>query len=57
MKPYGREKKLQGHGKWKVDYHIHQKGLVNWWENICQNLTRGRIKQLVNKQIKEDIDE
>lgn len=53
MKPYGREKKLRGSGKWKVDVHP-QKGYVNWWENMCDFLTRGRMKQILNKEIKEE---
>jgi len=56
MKPYGREKKLQGFGKWKTDVHP-PKGLVNWWENICEVLSRGRMKQITKKEIDREIND
>jgi len=55
MKPYGREKNIQGSGKWKVDHHIHMKGYVNWWENMCDFLTRSRMKQINTKEIEEEV--
>ncbi len=57
MKPYGRERNVKGSGSWKVDHHPHEKGFVNWWENMCDLLSRGRMKQIVNKQIKNEINE
>jgi hypothetical protein len=56
MKPYGRENKLQGFGKWKTDVHP-PKGLVNWWENICDLLSRSRMKQISKKEINREISE
>lgn len=52
MKPYGREKKVKGSGSWKRDYHP-RKGLINWWENMCDYLTRSRMKQIWKKEIKQ----
>lgn len=58
MKPYGREKNIKGSGKWKKDYHIHFKNhkILNWWEDISKFLTRGRMKQIFNNEIKKEID-
>lgn len=55
MKPYGREKKLQGTGAWKTDVHP-SKGFMNWWENRCAFLTRGRMKQIIRKEINSEIN-
>lgn len=59
MKPYGREKKVKGTGSWKTDYHIHHKNkkIGNWWEDICNFLTRSRMKQLLQKDIDLEINE
>jgi hypothetical protein len=54
MKPYGRDKKVKGNGSWKKDYHP-KKGYINWWEDIYDFLSRGRMKQLVNKEIEAEI--
>lgn len=54
MKPYGREKNLQGTGAWKRDVHP-KKGYVNWWENMCDFLDRGRIKQIWKKEVNREI--
>jgi len=48
MKPYGRYKKYKGTSS-KKDVHP-KKGYVNWWENVCEFLTRSSIK----KQWKKD---
>lgn len=55
MKPYGREKKVKGLN-WKKDYHP-KPGYINWWEDICKYLTRSRMKQILNKKIKEELRE
>jgi hypothetical protein len=55
MKPYGREKKLQGTGAWKRDVHP-KKGYINWWEDMCSFLSRGRIKQNWKKEVKSEIE-
>ena len=43
MKPYGRNKKQKFPGK--KDYHIHEKGLVNWWEVRDNIEARSTMKQ------------
>jgi hypothetical protein len=56
MKPYGREKKLQGNGPWKKDHHPHPKHLWrNWWETINDCLSRSRMKQLSKREIDKEI--
>ena len=55
MKPYGRDKKIKGTGKWKQDVHP-PKGYINWWENMCNFLSRSRMKQVWKKEIKEEIE-
>lgn len=52
MKPYGREKKLKG-VSWKRDYHP-PKGFVNWWENVCNYVSRKTMKQQVKKEIQNE---
>lgn len=56
MKPYGREEKLQGRGKSKIDHHP-KRGYMNWWEDIKDCLCRSRMKQNVEKEIKKDLFE
>lgn len=56
MKPYGREKKLQGSGPWKKDCHP-KSGYINWWEDMCDFLSRGRIKQIVKKEIDKELND
>ena len=55
MKPYGRIKKVKGRS-WKRDVHP-QSGYINWWENMCDFLTRGAIKQRVKKDINRQIND
>jgi len=57
MKPFGREKKIKGSGAWKKDYHIHYKNkkVKNWWENICNYLSRSMMKQNWEKDIKHEL--
>jgi hypothetical protein len=55
MKPYGREKKIKGGFAWKLDVHP-KKGDINWWEDMCANFTRSRMKQLANKEIQTEIE-
>lgn len=60
MKPYGRYKTIKSGNKWKIDFHIHEKGkkVLNWWEVICDNLSRSKMKQITKKYIdnEKDID-
>ena len=55
MKPYGRDKKVKGLN-WKKDVHP-PKGYINWWEDICDNLSRPTIKQNWKKEIKEEMED
>lgn len=57
MKPYGRCKNIKGSGRWKIDYHVHKKGFVNWWENICDVLPRSTMKRNMKKEIDKEINE
>jgi hypothetical protein len=54
MKPYGREKKLKGGKEWKTDVHP-KKGYINWWETMCDFLSRGRMKQIWIKGIDDEL--
>jgi len=57
MKPYGREKKVKGSGRWKKDYHLHDKNhrkIESWWEGICGYISRERMKQLFKKYIQNE---
>ena len=56
MKPYGREKNLKGFGPSKIDVHP-KKGWINWWEDRINFLRRGRMKQIVKKEIEEQIND
>ena len=56
MKPYGRFKKVKGGKPWKVDVHP-KKGFVNWWENMCDFLTRSTMKQNWKKEVGKDLNE
>ena len=56
MKPYGRENKIKGGKPWKTDVHP-KKGYINWWENMCDFLSRGSTKQIWKSDIKKDISE
>lgn len=58
MKPYGRYKVVKGGNTWKIDHHIHPKRkYMNWWEDICDYFSRGRIKQEVNVEIKNQMEQ
>jgi len=48
MKPYGREKKIKGCGKWKIDMHP-KKGFMNWWESMSTILPRTTMKIIWKK--------
>jgi len=54
MKPYGREKKIKGGKPWKIDSHP-KKGYINWWETMCNFLTRSAMKQKWKADIKMDM--
>lgn len=55
MQPYGRGKKIKGSGAWKKDYHIHEKNrkVKNWWEDMCDFLSRSRMKQIWKKGLSD----
>ena len=55
MKPYGRLKKVKGR-VWKKDVHP-PRGFINWWEEMCDFLSRGAIKQRIRKDINKEIGE
>ena len=57
MKPYGREKNITSGRVWKIDNHIHEKGYVNWWENMCDFLTRGSMKHIQKREINKEIND
>lgn len=52
MKPYGREKKIRFSSK--RDCHP-KKGYVNWWEKMCDVVSRTTMKLKWKKQIQNDI--
>lgn len=62
MKPYGREKKINGSSHvfgshWKKDYHLHDKNgrkVESWWEGIACYLSRSKMKQDIMQKIKEE---
>lgn len=56
MKPYGREKKLQGSGAWKKDVHP-KKGYINWWEGMSDFLSRSRMKQNWKKDVNRELSD
>lgn len=53
MKPYGREKKIKGCGKWKVDYRVRRNGrkIGNWWEDMCNLVPRKTMKQNLFREL------
>lgn len=55
MKPYGREKKITGGQPWKMDYHP-KKGLKNWWEDMCDCLSRSTMKLKIKRDIQKILD-
>lgn len=56
MKPYGREK-IVHHFKGKKDVHPYPKHLFeNWWETICKLVSRRTMKQMFNKQWRNNND-
>ena len=58
MKPYGQEKKVKGHGSWKLDYHIHEKNrkVGNWWEYLCEPIPRATMKLKIKQQLSQEMD-
>lgn len=58
MKPYGRNKKIQGAGSWKKDYHIHLKNrkVGNWWEDWCTTICRSTMKSQLKKEVITELD-
>ena len=58
MKPYGRVKKVTGGQFWKRDRHWHDKKhrkLGNWWEGICDFLSRTEIKRRWKNETENEI--
>ncbi len=53
MKPYGQEKKYKNNAK--RDVHP-KRGYINWWEDVCDFLSRSRMKQIWKKEIEKDIN-
>ena len=53
MKPYGRIKTVKG-SSWKKDIHP-PKGHKNWWEDICDPISRSIMKLNFKKEINNQI--
>ena len=53
MKPYGRVKTVKG-SSWKKDIHP-PKGHKNWWEDICDPISRSIMKLNFKKEINNQI--
>ena len=53
MRPYGRIKTVKG-SSWKKDIHP-QKGHKNWWEDICDPISRSIMKLNFKKEINNQI--
>lgn len=53
MKPYGRVKTVKGFS-WKKDIHP-PKGHKNWWEDICDPISRSIMKLNFKKEINNQI--
>jgi hypothetical protein len=56
MRPYGLMKNFKGGGKYKIDCHP-PRGYCNWWEFISEPFCRSRIKQIVRKEIENELNE
>ena len=57
MKLYGREKHVTGGNNWKTDYHIHPKHILqNWWEGICDVVSRKTMKQKLKREIEGEYE-
>ena len=56
MKPYGREKKLKGGKPWKRDVHP-PKGYKNWWEDMCDFLSRSAMKRNWKKEVDDELND
>jgi len=55
-RPNGRIKKIKGF-EGKVDYHIRDKELVNWWENSNNIVPRTTLKKIVKDEIEEELED
>jgi hypothetical protein len=57
MRPFGEDKKIKGSGKWKVDYRIrtNNRKIPNWWEGLSGFVSRRKMKQDLNREIKSNI--
>lgn len=53
MKPYGRVKTVKG-SSWKKDI-LPPKGHKNWWEDICDPISRSIMKLNFKKEINNQI--
>lgn len=59
MKPYGREKNIKGSGIWKKDYRIRIKNrkIGNWWEDMCNFVSRSSMKRKAQEEAFNDIED
>jgi len=56
MKPYGRLKHVTGGKEWKKDRHFHPKHkIVNWWETICDVVSRKTMKLKIKKEVEKEL--
>lgn len=54
MKPYGREKTVKGR-TYKTDCRPKRFKALNWWENICDFLSRTTLKHRWKKEIEKEL--
>lgn len=52
MQPMGR-KKIRFPSK--IDYHIHEKSVINWWEDVIQPSKKSE-RQKQKKEIKKELE-
>lgn len=64
MKPYGREKKINGSSHvfgshWKKDCHLHKNGrkVESWWEGIADFFCRARMKQIFKENVEKELED
>jgi hypothetical protein len=58
MRPYGQIEHVRGWPN-KVDHHLHSRGrkVGNWWQDCDTTRSRGHMRQITRKQIKDTIDD
>lgn len=52
--PTGRIKRIKGF-EGKIDYHVRDKDLCNWWENANEVVPRTTIKKIIKDEIEQEI--